>query len=161
MSSAPNPSMEEIAAAMSSPQIKNSKPDQLIPNLMAMFGMDGVDPVTPEQCESIRQVYFQAHKLEKDNWTPMPDGNNIIQIMPFKLVEVPAGCKLVVDVLIDKSDFEAEVFDQYITNMAARGKSLIFYAKAMLPMDITVGLKCVDEITNEPIYVPDEMLQRA
>lgn len=151
----------DLSNALNSPSIKNSKPDQVIPNLMNMFGIDDLEPVNPDETEAIRHIYFQANTLSADKWTELPGVNNTVQIIPFKLKEVPMNARLVVDVLVDKSDYEAEVFDKYIVSMSARGKSLIFYAKASLPVDIVVGLKCVDQLTGEPIYVPDEMLQRA
>ena len=153
--------VSDIKKALNDPKIKQSKPDQLIPNLMNMFGMADLEAVDSTVCDQIRQIYFQAFKLVKDRWTELPGTNNTVQIAPFKLKEMPAGTRLVVDVFIDKSDYEVEVFEKYVTNMVARGKSLIFYAVGPLPVDITVGLKCVDALTGDPFYIPDELLQRA
>ena len=152
--------INDIMKAMEDPLIKKSKPEQLVPNIMNMFGLD-LEAVDSTECDAIRQVYFQAFVLYKDRWTEMPGSNNTVQIAPYKLKEVPAGTRLVVDVFIDKSDYESEVFEKYITNMVARGKSLIFYAVGPLPVDLTLGLKCVDALTGEPFYIPDDLLQKA
>lgn len=152
---------DKLAAAMQDPAIQRSSPDNLISNLMAMFGMEDLEAVSSEESESIRHTYFQAYKLEKDKWAELPGGAGIVQIMPYKLKELPPNGMLVADVLIDKTDFEAEVFDRYITNMSARGKAIIFYSNGFPPVDVTIGLKCVDKNTGEAIFIPDNQLQKA
>lgn len=152
-----SPSINDLKQALASPEMKNTPPDQIISSLAGMFGLTDLEAMDPEKCDEIRKVYFQAFTLKKDNWTVMPGSDNTVQIIPFKLKEFPEGTHLVADVLIDKTDYEAEVYDQYVTNIVGRGKSIIFYAVSPLPIDVTIGLKCVNE-EEEPVFIDDSLL---
>lgn len=155
MAKSPNISMEQLQQAMNDPSVRNCKPDQLINKISSMFGLGDLDPVDQSETEKVRDIYFQAFKLEADKWTDMGKGD-FVQIVPFKLKGVPEGTMLVADVLIDQSDYEAECFDQFIRNMDVRGKSMVFHSCCALPIDIVLGLKCVDIATQEPMRVPDQ-----
>lgn len=154
-------SLEDIKRAMNDPTVKNSAPDQLIQNLSNLLGIQDLDPVNQTETEKVRETYFQAIRLEADRWTAMPGTGRargvttFVQLAPFKLKWIPEDTQLVADVLIDKTDFEQECFDKYIQGMAARGKNLVFYSSISLPVDIVIGLKCVDDHGNV-VYVPDE-----
>ena len=145
---------ETIKAIMKSPEMQNVKPQDLVSTLSGMFGLD-VTPISDEETARIRAIYFQVITLEKDNWTKLPGIRNYVQIAPFKLKEIPPESAMVADVLIDKSDYEAECFDKYIKNMTIRGKSIVFYSISELPIDITIGLKCVNQRTREVVPVDD------
>lgn len=158
----PKISLDDIKRAMEDPSVKNSRPDQLIQNLSNFLGIQDLDAVDQAETERVRQTYFQAIRLESDRWADMPGSGNArnvttyVQITPFKLKWIPQNTRLVADVLIDKTDFERECFDVYIQGMAARGKNIVFYSNGIIPVDIVIGLKCVDENTGDVVYVPDE-----
>lgn len=154
-----NISIEQIKAAMQSPEVKNARPEDLISTISGMFGLD-LDPIDQSEVEKIRDEYFQAITLDKDNWTRLPGIRNYVQISSFKLKEVPPGGAIVADVLIDKSDFEAECFDRYVKNMNIRGKTIVFYAVSELPVNIVIGLKCVNQQTKEVMPVSSEYFRR-
>lgn len=155
-----NVSMADVRRALEDPNIWRSAPNELIGNLINAMGLEDIPCIDTDEAERIRQVYFQATRLEKDRWTQMPGIENTVQIIPYKIKgELPDGTHLVVDVLIDKSDYEAECFEKYVKNMMVRGSNIVFFAVAPLPCDIVIGIKCVDE-DDEPVYIPDEMLRR-
>ena len=149
---------QDLANAINDPRVKNSKPDELIPNLLYMFGISDMPAIDEDECNTIRRSYFQAYKLVKTAWTLTPNQMGAVQTMPFRLREIPEGTKLVVDVFVDKSDYEVEVFDEFITDIAAKGRTIIFTASMVPPVDITIGLKCVDVDTEETIYIDDDLL---
>ena len=151
--------LDMLKAAMQSPEVKNAKPENLISTLSGMFGLE-LDPVDEAETRRIRETYFQAIVLEKDNWTKLPGISNYVQISPFKLKEVPPGLAIVADVLVDQSDYEVECFDKYIKNMAIRGKSIVFYASTDIPITLTIGLKCVDQKTREVKAVDPEFFRK-
>lgn len=161
MGNNPNVSLEDLKRAMNDPMVKNSPPDQLIANLSNVLGIADLDPVDQSEVEKVRDIYFQAFKLEAERWTPMP-GNGFarnvttyVQIIPFKLKWVPDGVQLVADVLIDKTDYEEECFQNCVQGMAVRGKNMVFYSNTAIPIDITLGLKCID-VNGDVVRVPDE-----
>lgn len=157
----PSINLDDLKRAMNDPAVRSSSPDQLIQNLSNVLGIPDIDPVSQEETAKVRETYFQAFTLSADAWTSMP-GNGFtrnvrtfVQIIPFKLKWIPEHTQLVADVLIDKTDYEEECFQNCIQGMAARGKSIIFYSNTSIPIDITLGLKCVDENGNI-VHVPDE-----
>lgn len=152
-------SIEQIKAALSSPEVQNAKPEDLISTISGMFGLD-IEPLDQEEANKIRNEYFQAITLDKDEWTRLPGLRNYVQIAPFKLKEIPPSGAVVADVLIDKSDYEAECFDKYVKSMSIRGKTIVFYASSELPVNIVVGLKCVNQVTKEIIAVPPEYFRK-
>jgi len=155
MASQDNISIDDVRRAMSDPLVRNSRPEELIKNLAAVLNIDDVPTISQEESERIRNEYFQAVQLDKDSWTSMPGLNNFVQIHPFKLKQIPKDTHFVADVLIDKSDYEAECYHKYIRNMMIRGKNIVFSASAEIPVTITLGLKCVSDITDLTVRVPD------
>lgn len=154
-------SMADVRKALDDPKIRNSAPNELIGNLINAMGLDDIPSVDSEEAERVRHTYFQAGRLERERWTTMPGIENTVQIIPYRLKgNLPEHSHLVVDVLIDKSDYEAECFEKYVRDMTIRGSNIIFYAVAPLPCDIVVGIKCVDDETGEPIFIPDDQLTK-
>lgn len=155
-----NVSLADVRRALEDPDIRKSAPNELIGNLINAMGLEDIPCIDTEEAERIRKIYFQATRLEKDRWTTMPGIENTVQIIPYKIKgDLPEGTHLVVDVLIDKSDYEAECFEKYVKNMMVRGNNIIFFAVAPLPCDIVIGIKCADE-NDEPVYIPDEMIRK-
>lgn len=150
---------ENIKALMDNPELRNAKPQDLISTISGMLGLD-IAPISDEETAKIRATYFQVVTLDKDDWTKLPGIRNYVQIAPFKLKEIPPESAMVADVLIDQSDYEAECFDKYVKNMTIRGKSIVFYAVSELPVNITIGLKCVNQKTREIITVEDKYFRR-
>lgn len=156
-----NVSMADVRRALEDPKIQRSAPDQLIGNLINAMGLDDIPCIDTEEADRIRKIYFQAVRLEKERWTTMPGIENTVQIIPYQIKgNLPENTQLIVDVLIDKSDYEAECFEKYIRGMTVRGANIIFYAVAPLPCDIVVGIRCADIETGETVYIPDEMLRK-
>lgn len=152
--------LNQLKAAMQDPRVRNSSPNQLIDNLAAVLGLD-LDPVSQEQSEAIRNEYFQAIRLEGERWTSMPGLNNYVQIHPFKLKQIPKDTEFVADVLIDKSDIEAEYFNRYVRNMSIRGSNIVFTSVTPIPTDIVIGLKCINSKTKETVRVPDSCFKKS
>lgn len=143
-----------LARAMEDPSVKGAPPNELINRLQGALGVGDLEPVTPEQLASVLEIYFQAFTLERDLWVSLTP-NQYIQTKPFRLKKLPEGTHLVADVLIKDSDFEVECFDRFITKLEARGKTLVFYARASVPVDLTLALRAVDENDNT-VQVPPE-----
>lgn len=153
-------SMATVRRALEDPKIRKSAPNELIGNLINAMGLEDIPCIDTEEADRIRKIYFQATRLEKDRWVTMPGIENTVQIIPYRIKgELPEGTRLVVDVLIDKSDYEAECFERYVKNMMVRGSNILFFAVAPLPCDIVIGIKCVNE-NDEPVFVPDELLKK-
>lgn len=150
-----NLSIEDIKKAMTDPSVRNSKPEEMINKLRGLLGLGDLDPIDANATEEVIKTYFQAFKLEKCNWAPMGAGT-FVQTVPFKLREMPPGTRLIADVLIDQSDFEAECFDRFIRAMEVRGKTIIFNAIAEIPVDLTIGLKCVDAFA-QPVQLDQKL----
>lgn len=148
-------SYDEIKAAMDDPSVKDADPANKLQNLSNLLGIGDVEAVDSEEAQRIRDTYFQAFVLSKDTWAPMGPGT-FIQVAPFKLKDIPSNTRLVADVLIDKSEFEAECYDRYIKNIGVSGKTLVFSATVGLPVDITIGMKCVD-IYDNPVKIDDSL----
>lgn len=153
-------SIEDVQRLMQTPEMQNTRPEQLINKLAGMLGLDDIEPVTEEETARIRQMYYQVVVLKADEWTFMPKENQRIQIVPARLKSMPENCHLVADILIDKSDIEEQYFNEYISGMEMRGKSMIFYADADIPVDLTIGLKVVGNETGNTIYIPDDQLYK-
>jgi hypothetical protein len=158
-------SLEDVKRALEDPSVKGSSASNLIQNISNILGIQDLEAVDQSETDRVRHIYFQAIRLEADDWTDMPGTGpqkgitTYVQLAPFKLKWIPDGTSLVADVLIDKTDFEAECFDKYIQGMAVRGKNIIFYATAAIPVDIVIGLKCVDANGNA-VFVPDECYRK-
>lgn len=154
-------SIEDVQRLMQTPEMQNTRPEQLINKLAGMLGLDDIEPVSGEETERIRQIYYQVIVLKADEWTFMPKENKRIQIVSARLKSMPENCHLVADILIDKSDIEEQYFNEYISGMEMRGKSMIFYADADIPVDLTIGLKVVGNETGNTIYIPDDQLYKS
>ena len=150
-----NLTVEDIKKAMNDPSVRNSTPEEMINCLRGLLGLGDLDPIDADATEAVVKTYFQAFKLEHCNWAPMGVGT-YIQTVPFKLRELPPGTRLIADVLIDQSDFEAECFDRFIRTMDVRGKTIIFNANAEIPVDLTIGLKCVDAF-DRPVELDEKL----
>lgn len=149
-----NITIEDVKKAMTDPAVKNARPEEMINNLRNLLGLGDLEPVDATATEEVVKTYFQAFKLEHDNWAFMGPGS-YIQTVPFKLRKLPPGTKLIADVLIDQTDFEAECFDRFIRTMDVRGKTIVFDASAEIPVNLTIGLKCVDAY-GAPVIPEDE-----
>lgn len=153
-------SVSDLKSLLESDTIRKSSPDTVIGNVLAALGLN-IDPIDQEEIERIRKEYFQAFTLKRDAWTPFPRGpvNEYVQLVPCKIKKIPEGGRLVADVLINKTDFEQECFDVYIQDLQIRDKSIVVYSLSPLPVDLTLGLKCVDDRNPGVIIrVPDENL---
>lgn len=139
-------SMDDVRSALNNPSVKKSTAEKIIPNMMSALNIGDLEPVSEEDSQEVLNTYFQGIVLETDEWTCMPGvaGSEYVQIAPFKLKTLPEGTHLVADVLIDKSEYEVECFEKYITNMEVRDKSVVFTAVGAIPIKITLGLKCVN-----------------
>lgn len=147
--------IKNIQEMMNNPNIRNSKPDQLIPNIVNALGID-VEPVTSDEVDGIRKVYFQAAVLEEEKWAKVPGSSYYIQIVPFKLKKIPENVRIVADVMIDKSPVEVDIFNEFISSIAVSGKSIIFNAAEIPPMNLTIALKCVHNVTGEVVNAFEE-----
>lgn len=154
-------SIEDVQRLMQTPEMQHTRPEQLINKLTGMLGLDDIEPVSGEETARIRQMYYQVVVLKADEWTFMPKENKRIQIVSARLKTMPENCHLVADILIDKSDIEEQYFNEYISGMEMRGKSMIFYADAEIPVDLTIGLKVVANETGNVVFVPDDQLYKS
>lgn len=154
-------SIEDVQRLMQTPEMQHTRPEQLINKLAGMLGLDDIEPVSGEETARIRQMYYQVVVLKADEWTFMPKENKRIQIVSARLKTMPENCHLVADILIDKSDIEEQYFNEYISGMEMRGKSMIFYADAEIPVDLTIGLKVVANETGNVVFVPDDQLYKS
>ena len=135
-----NVSLADVRRALEDPNIRKSAPNELIGNLINAMGLEDIPCIDTEEAERIRKIYFQATRLEKDRWTTMPGIENTVQIIPYKIKgDLPEGTHLVVDVLIDKSDYEAECFEKYVKNMMVRGNNIIFFAVGLFYLAMLYG----------------------
>lgn len=156
-----NITYEDVARLMNTPEMKNTAPEQLINKLAGMLGLDDIEPVSEEETARIRQEYYQVVVLSAEEWTFMPKEKKFVQIVSARLKKMPEGCHLVADILIDKSDIEEEYFNNYISGMELRGKTMVFYSDAEIPVDLTIGLKVVVNETGNTLYIPDDQLYKA
>lgn len=139
------------------PKQPEKNPNEIIDQVLSRLGGNYID-ITAEECNEVTKTYFQAFVLERELWTPMPEifgKANFIQIKDAKITKVPAGAHIVADVLIDKSNLEAECYDRLVQSIEFRGRSVIFYATDIAPVDITIALKCLDDKGNIVIPGPE------
>ena len=62
-------SIEDVQRLMQTPEMQNTRPEQLINKLAGMLGLDDIEPVSGEETERIRQIYYQVVVLKADEWT--------------------------------------------------------------------------------------------
>ena len=131
---------------MSKPR-EDPNPNKIMDEVMSRLAGLGIKDITAEETNEVAKTYFQAFILERELWTPMPEifgKANFIQIKDAKITKPPVGATIVADVMIDKSDLELEAFERLVTSIEFRGRSVVFYATDISPVDITIALKCVD-----------------
>lgn len=149
MNPAQNLDKNVIDEVMNDPSVKNASPEDYIHNLSHALGARGLFAMDGEEYDRVVNVYFQAFSLHHDKWTPISPGI-YAQSVTFALAEIPEKTRLIADVLIETGEIELEYYDKYVRSIGVSNGSIIFQASQPIPIDITIGLKCVD-VFERPI----------